>query len=267
MADTAIVGRLGTDPLAGLALAASVLLFVTALCSFLAYGTTPRLARARGAGDEAGAANVGVQALWLALLLGLPLALALAVLARPLSLLLGGEGARSGRRRHLPAHQRFRGAVHTRGPGRRRCLPGRGRPAHAAGHRGRRCAGQPCGRARGRLRPRPRHRRLGLEHRPRAGPRRRRLSAAHAAPPPGRGLASPRPGRAEPAAPGGRAPRRTGGFAHRGVRDRHCGGRPGRHGHRRRAPGRQHDVHVAGAVPRRLRHPRADAGGGGARGG
>ena len=93
VADTAIVGRLGTDPLAGLALAASVLLFVTALCSFLAYGTTPRLARARGAGNEPGAANVGVQALWLALLLGLPLALALAVLARPLSLLLGGEGA------------------------------------------------------------------------------------------------------------------------------------------------------------------------------
>jgi putative MATE family efflux protein len=93
VADTAIVGRLGTDPLAGLALAASVLLFVTALCSFLAYGTTPRLARARGAGDELGAANVGVQALWLALLLGLPLAVALAVLARPLAVLLGGEGA------------------------------------------------------------------------------------------------------------------------------------------------------------------------------
>jgi putative MATE family efflux protein len=93
VADTAIVGRLGTDPLAGLALAASVLLFVTALCSFLAYGTTPRLARARGAGDAAGAANVGVQALWLALLLGLPLALALAALARPLALILGGEGA------------------------------------------------------------------------------------------------------------------------------------------------------------------------------
>ena len=93
VADTAIVGRLGTDPLAGLALAASVLLFVTSLCSFLAYGTTPRVARARGAGDPAGAATVGVQALWLAGLLGLPLAVALAVLARPLAQLLGGEGA------------------------------------------------------------------------------------------------------------------------------------------------------------------------------
>jgi putative MATE family efflux protein len=92
VADTAIVGRLGTDPLAGLALAATVLLFVTALCSFLAYGTTPRVARARGAGDPAGASAVGVQALWLALLIGIPLATATAALARPLARLLGGEG-------------------------------------------------------------------------------------------------------------------------------------------------------------------------------
>ena len=93
MADTAIVGRLGTEPLAGLALAASVLLFVTALCNFLAYGTTPRIARARGAGDERGAATVGVQALWLAVLMGVPIAAALALLARPLCSLLGGTGA------------------------------------------------------------------------------------------------------------------------------------------------------------------------------
>jgi putative MATE family efflux protein len=92
VADTAIVGRLGTEPLAGLALAASVLLLVTALCNFLAYGTTPRVARARGAGDEAGAATVGVQALWLAVLMGLPIAAALALLARPLCTLLGGTG-------------------------------------------------------------------------------------------------------------------------------------------------------------------------------
>ena len=43
LADTAIVGHLGTTPLAGLALAASVLLLVTAGCNFLAYGTTQRL--------------------------------------------------------------------------------------------------------------------------------------------------------------------------------------------------------------------------------
>ena len=69
-----------------------MLLFVTSLCSFLAYGTTPRVARARGAGDPAAAATVGVQTLWLGVLLGLPLAAALAVLARPLVQLLGGDG-------------------------------------------------------------------------------------------------------------------------------------------------------------------------------
>jgi putative MATE family efflux protein len=93
VADTAIVGRLGTQPLAGLALAASVLLFVTSLCSFLAYGTTPRVARARGADDPEGAAAVGVQALWLGVLLGLPLAIGLALFARPVVRLLGGQGA------------------------------------------------------------------------------------------------------------------------------------------------------------------------------
>ncbi len=92
VADTAIVGRLGTVPLAGLALASSVLLLIAGLCNFLAYGTTPRVARARGAGDETGAAEVGVQAMWLAVLMGLPVAAVVAVLARPLCQLLGGSG-------------------------------------------------------------------------------------------------------------------------------------------------------------------------------
>ena len=76
LVDTAIVGRLGTTPLAGLALASSVLLLVVAGCNFLAYGTTQRLAHQRGAGRPEAAAGVGVQALWLALLLGVPLAVA-----------------------------------------------------------------------------------------------------------------------------------------------------------------------------------------------
>ncbi len=92
LADTAIVGHLGTTPLAGLALAASVLLLVTAGCNFLAYGTTQRLSHHRGAGRDAAAAGVGVQALWLCALLGAPLAAGLAVTARPLAFLLGGRG-------------------------------------------------------------------------------------------------------------------------------------------------------------------------------
>ncbi len=93
LVDTAIVGRLGTTPLAGLAIAASVLLLVVAGCNFLAYGTTQRLAHHRGAGRPAAAAGVGVQALWLALLLGAPLAVLVAALAEPAARLLGGSGA------------------------------------------------------------------------------------------------------------------------------------------------------------------------------
>jgi putative MATE family efflux protein len=92
LADTAIVGHLGTSALAGLALAASVLLLVTAGCNFLAYATTQRLAHHRGAGRHREAGTVGVQALWLCLLIGGPLAVALAATAEPVAWLLGGRG-------------------------------------------------------------------------------------------------------------------------------------------------------------------------------
>jgi MATE family, multidrug efflux pump len=92
LADTAIVGHLGTTPLAGLALAASVLLLVTAGCNFLAYATTQRLAHHRGGGHDSKAAAVGVQALWLCALLGVPIAAAVAACAEPLAWLLGGRG-------------------------------------------------------------------------------------------------------------------------------------------------------------------------------
>ena len=92
LADTAIVGHLGTTPLAGLALAASVLLLVTAGCNFLAYATTQRLAHHRGGGHAGKAAAVGVQALWLCALIGIPIAVALAAGARPLAAMLGGRG-------------------------------------------------------------------------------------------------------------------------------------------------------------------------------
>jgi putative MATE family efflux protein len=92
LADTAIVGHLGTTPLAGLALAASVLLLVTAGCNFLAYATTQRLAHHRGGGHASKAAAVGVQALWLCALIGVPIAVVLAATAEPLAWLLGGRG-------------------------------------------------------------------------------------------------------------------------------------------------------------------------------
>ncbi|HWM19589.1 MAG TPA: MATE family efflux transporter [Ilumatobacteraceae bacterium] len=92
LVDTAIVGRLGTPQLAGLALAATVLSFVVFGSNFLAYGTTERVARRVGAGDHPGAADVGVQALWLSVLFGVPAAALLVVGAEPICRLLGGSG-------------------------------------------------------------------------------------------------------------------------------------------------------------------------------
>jgi putative MATE family efflux protein len=76
LADSAIVGRLGTAQLAGLGLAATILQSGLSLCVFLAYGTTAAVARRLGAGDRAGALRLGVDGLWLAGWLGVALAVA-----------------------------------------------------------------------------------------------------------------------------------------------------------------------------------------------
>ena len=52
LADTAMVGHLGATPLAGLGLASAVLQTIIGLMVFLAYATTPSVARRLGAGDE-----------------------------------------------------------------------------------------------------------------------------------------------------------------------------------------------------------------------
>ncbi len=92
LVDTAIVGRLGTAQLGGLALAATVLSFVVAGCNFLTYGTTERVARRLGAGRHADAADVAVQAVWLSALVGVVLAPVVALLAPVVGRLLGGKG-------------------------------------------------------------------------------------------------------------------------------------------------------------------------------
>ena len=70
LADAAIVGHLGTTPLAGLGIAAAVLQTAVGLCIFLAYGTTASVARHLGAGDTRGALAQGVDGIWLAVLIG-----------------------------------------------------------------------------------------------------------------------------------------------------------------------------------------------------
>ena len=98
--DTAMVGRLGVLPLAGLAVGGLILSLVGSQLTFLSYGTTARSARLFGAGDRAGAVTEGVQATWLALGLGLLIVVSVQAAAVPL------VSAIAGRRRHC-----FRGAV------------------------------------------------------------------------------------------------------------------------------------------------------------
>jgi putative MATE family efflux protein len=92
LVDTAIVGRLGTVPLAGLALASTVLTTLLWAFNFLSFGVTTRVAWETGAGDRRAASSVAVQALWLALGIGTGLALLVAGAAHPLGAVLGGDG-------------------------------------------------------------------------------------------------------------------------------------------------------------------------------
>jgi putative MATE family efflux protein len=92
LADTAMVGHLGTDELAALAIAATLLAGTFTLFNFLTYGTTAQVARYVGAGDEAGAGRLAAQALWLSTGIGVALTALLAGLAAPLVDLMGGDG-------------------------------------------------------------------------------------------------------------------------------------------------------------------------------
>jgi putative MATE family efflux protein len=70
LADSAIVGHLGTPQLAGLGVAGAVLQTLLGLFVFLAYGTTSSVARQLGGGDLRSALAQGVDGLWLSLGLG-----------------------------------------------------------------------------------------------------------------------------------------------------------------------------------------------------
>ena len=92
LADTAVVGRIGTPQLGGLALASSLLLIGHAVFIFLAYGTTSAVARLLGAGEHRRAAHQAVQSLWLAALVGVALVVVGLVFGPSLIGLLGGKG-------------------------------------------------------------------------------------------------------------------------------------------------------------------------------
>ena len=88
--DSALVGHLGVTPLAGLGIAGAVLQTIVGLMVFLAYSTTPAVARRFGAGDKRDAVSVGIDGMWLALGMGAVLAVA-GYLTTPL--LVGAFGA------------------------------------------------------------------------------------------------------------------------------------------------------------------------------
>lgn len=93
LGDAAVVGHLGTRELAGLGIAGTVLATVVGLCVFLAYGTTAGVARQLGAGHRRAALTQGVDGLWLAVVIGVPVTLATALLAGPLVGLFGASDA------------------------------------------------------------------------------------------------------------------------------------------------------------------------------
>jgi len=80
--DAAMIGHLGVAPLAGLGIASAVLQTIVGLMVFLAYSTTPAVARRFGAGELGRAVSVGIDGMWLAVALGAALA-TLGVLATP----------------------------------------------------------------------------------------------------------------------------------------------------------------------------------------
>ncbi|HEY1479605.1 MAG TPA: MATE family efflux transporter [Gaiellales bacterium] len=94
LGDTAIVGHVNTRALAGLALGGLLLSETLSFVTVLEYGATAKVSRLFGAGQKREALDVGVQATWFALGLGLLALGVIELVAGPaLQLLAGGHTA------------------------------------------------------------------------------------------------------------------------------------------------------------------------------
>ena len=91
LADSAIIGHLGTPQLAGLGVASATLITAANIFVFLAYGTTSIVARQIGAGSERGALEAGIDGTWLAVGLGAVTSVGVALAAEPLCRLFGAS--------------------------------------------------------------------------------------------------------------------------------------------------------------------------------
>jgi putative MATE family efflux protein len=95
LVDTAVVGHLGRIPLAALGAAGTIMTLLAIVGTSLEYGTTGRSARFFGAGRRDAAVNEGVQASWLALMIGLCVVVVGELLAGALTRAVAG-GSSSG---------------------------------------------------------------------------------------------------------------------------------------------------------------------------
>lgn len=111
ISDTYFIGRLGTEPLAGLALVFPLLMLLQMTSAgAMGGGVSAAIARALGAGDQARARSLVVHAFVIAIAMGLGFSLLLLLLGAGIYRLLGGEGAALG---HALAYSNviFGGAV------------------------------------------------------------------------------------------------------------------------------------------------------------
>lgn len=90
--DTAIVGHVGGQALAGLSVGSTIVLTVVGLCVFLAYSTTSQVGRLLGAGKRREGLEAGVDGLWLAGIIGVVVSVMLFAIARPLCMAMGAQG-------------------------------------------------------------------------------------------------------------------------------------------------------------------------------
>ena len=177
LADSAIVGRLGTVPLGGLGVASQALTTLVGISIFLAYGTTAAVARQLGAGHRDAAIRQGIDGLWLAAIIGIVVLAAGWPLAPPIVHAFGGTAAVS-QQAVIYLRISLLGA-----PGDARGAGGHRRPARPAGHpdaacrRGRRERGEHRAERHVRARPALGYRRIGLGHGHRPGRRVRGLPA------------------------------------------------------------------------------------------
>jgi putative MATE family efflux protein len=92
LVDTAVIGHLGSRPLAGLGIGAALMALLLVIGNFVGYGTTARSARWYGAGRTVDAIHEGVQASWLAVGIGTVMVVLGEIFAGPLTRALAGTG-------------------------------------------------------------------------------------------------------------------------------------------------------------------------------